>query len=198
MHPTPTRPWSRLLSKESHGNSQFPVLGHGRPRHPEGIAVSVQLPWYRSLWLSAVDDVAASVNGVAIPKESLRFELKGTSYSIAELPSNGKPCGSSPTSPRSIIPLDRVPDAGEKITSRSSSRCACCTCRSCRASMRPAVRHQPRAGRARGRAGMKTLRVAMIGYGFMGAAHSQGWRHGAAGVRPAGRAGDGGHRGPQR
>ena len=46
-------------------------------RHPEGISVSVQLPWYRSLWLSAVDDVAATVNGVAIPKESLRFELQG-------------------------------------------------------------------------------------------------------------------------
>src|SRR5207248_3216813 len=34
---------------------------------------------------------------------------------------------------------------------------------------------QPGAGRARGGAGM-TLRVAMIGYGFMGAAHSVGWR----------------------
>ena len=26
-------------------------------RHPDGLSVSVQLPWYRSLWLSAVDDV---------------------------------------------------------------------------------------------------------------------------------------------
>ena len=55
-------------------------------RHPDGIAVSVQLSWYRSLWLSAVDDVAATVNGVTIPKYSLRFELQGKSFSIAELP----------------------------------------------------------------------------------------------------------------
>ena len=31
-------------------------------RTADGIAVAVQLPWYRSLWLSAVDDVAASVD----------------------------------------------------------------------------------------------------------------------------------------
>ena len=55
-------------------------------RTADGIAVSVQLPWYRSLWLSAVDDVAASVNGVAVPKDDLRFELNGTSYRIEELP----------------------------------------------------------------------------------------------------------------
>src|SRR4029453_6230248 len=40
-----------------------------------------------------------------------------------------------------------------------------------------ALRGQPRAGRARGGARMnEVLRVAMIGHGFMGAAHSQGWR----------------------
>lgn len=36
-------------------------------RTDDGLAVSVQLPWYRSLWLSAVDDVGASVDGVEIP-----------------------------------------------------------------------------------------------------------------------------------
>ena len=32
-------------------------------RRPDGISVAVQLPWYRSLWLSAVDDVAAEGGG---------------------------------------------------------------------------------------------------------------------------------------
>ena len=31
-------------------------------RHPEGVSVSLQLPWYRSLWLSAVDSVTATVD----------------------------------------------------------------------------------------------------------------------------------------
>ena len=64
-------------------------------RREDAIAVAVQLPWYRSLWLSAVDDVAASVNGVPVPQEDLRFELQGRSYRI---------------------PLDHDPEAGEKLT----------------------------------------------------------------------------------
>ncbi len=51
-----------------------------------GIAVSVQLPWYRSLWLSAVDGVEVTVNGVPVPKDRIRFELEGRSYTIDELP----------------------------------------------------------------------------------------------------------------
>src|SRR6476661_2144758 len=39
-----------------------------------------------------------------------------------------------------------------------------------------ALRRQPGGRRAEGSARMNTLRVAMIGHGFMGAAHSQGWR----------------------
>ena len=55
-------------------------------RTDNGLAVSVQLPWYRSLWLSAVDGVAASVDGVPVPTENLRFELEGREYRIEELP----------------------------------------------------------------------------------------------------------------
>ena len=55
-------------------------------RRDDGIAVSVQLPWYRSLWLSAVDGVDASVNGTAIPRDRIRFELGGRSYRVEELP----------------------------------------------------------------------------------------------------------------
>lgn len=84
-------------------------------RHPDGIAVSVQLPWYRSLWLSAVDDVAATINGVAIPKESLRFELQGRSYTIAELPEQWETLWFVADRPDVVIPLERVPEAGEEI-----------------------------------------------------------------------------------
>jgi hypothetical protein len=54
-------------------------------RYQRGLSVSVQLPWYRSLWLSAVRDVAARVNGRDIPKEDLRFVLQDVEYEIDDL-----------------------------------------------------------------------------------------------------------------
>ena len=81
-----------------------------------GIAVSVQLPWYRSLWLSAVDGVAASVNGVEIPTDRLRFELAGKSYRIEELPEQWDTLWFVADRPDVVISLDEVPAAGEKIT----------------------------------------------------------------------------------
>lgn len=81
-----------------------------------GIAVSVQLPWYRSLWLSAVDDVAASVNGVEVPKESLRFELQGKTYRVEELPEQSDTLWFVADRPDVVIPLDHEPAPGEKLT----------------------------------------------------------------------------------
>jgi hypothetical protein len=34
---------------------------------PEGLAIAIQLPWYRSLWLSSVSDIAVIVNGREVP-----------------------------------------------------------------------------------------------------------------------------------
>ncbi len=85
-------------------------------RTDDGIAVSVQLPWYRSLWLSAVDDVAASVNGVEVPKDELRFALNGTSYRIEELPEQSETLWFVADKPEVVIPLDHAPAAGEKLT----------------------------------------------------------------------------------
>ncbi|WP_426322329.1 C-glycoside deglycosidase beta subunit domain-containing protein [Microbacterium sp. E-13] len=85
-------------------------------RTDSGIAVSVQLPWYRSLWLSAVDDVAASVNGAEIPKDSLRFELQGKSYRIEELPEQSETLWFVADKPEVVIDLGRAPEPGEKLT----------------------------------------------------------------------------------
>lgn len=85
-------------------------------RTDEGIAVSVQLPWYRSLWLSAVDDVAATVNGVEIPKDALRFDLQGRSYRIEELPEQSETLWFVADRPDVVIPLEHVPAAGETLT----------------------------------------------------------------------------------
>ena len=85
-------------------------------RTADGIAVAVQLPWYRSLWLSAVDDVAASVNGVEVPKDRLRFELEGRSYRIEELPEQSETLWFVADRPDVVISLDEVPAPGEKLT----------------------------------------------------------------------------------
>jgi hypothetical protein len=85
-------------------------------RRPDGIAVSVQLPWYRSLWLSAVDDVEMTVNGVPVPKDRLRFELEGRSYRVEELPEQSEKLWFVADRPDVVAQLDEVPAPGESIT----------------------------------------------------------------------------------
>ncbi|GAA3756904.1 hypothetical protein GCM10022240_07180 [Microbacterium kribbense] len=85
-------------------------------RIDDGVAVSVQIPWYRSLWLSAVDDVAASVDGVPIPREQLRFELNGRAYRVDELPGQSETLWFVADRPDVVIPLERAPDAGATLT----------------------------------------------------------------------------------
>jgi hypothetical protein len=85
-------------------------------RTDNGIAVALQLPWYRSLWLSAVDDVSASVNGVEVPKDALRFELQGESYRIEELPEQSETLWFVADKPEVVIDLGRAPEPGEKLT----------------------------------------------------------------------------------
>jgi len=53
--------------------------------HPDGFALRLTLPWYRSLWLSSVTSLELTVDGEAIPSTDLRFELEGTSYALDEL-----------------------------------------------------------------------------------------------------------------
>lgn len=84
-------------------------------RTDEGIAVSVQLPWYRSLWLSAVDDVAVMVNGTEVPKDRMRFELQGRSYRIDELREQWDTLWFLQDRPDILIPLDDVPEPGAHV-----------------------------------------------------------------------------------
>ena len=163
-------------------------------RHPEGIAVSVQLPWYRSLWLSAVDDVAATVNGVEIPKESLRFELQGKSYSIAELPGavgnpvvrRGQARGDHPAGPRPRRRRgDRRRGHPHPPPALHADRAACATwATGWRSSGRWCSHDNPARGHDRPR--------------LHGCRPLPGLADGAAGVRSAGRTGNGGHCGPER
>jgi len=85
-------------------------------RREDGIAVSIQLPWYRSLWLSAVDGVDATVNGVPVPRDRLRFELNGRSYRIEELPEQWDTLWFVADRPEVVILRDEAPGAGERLS----------------------------------------------------------------------------------
>ena len=54
--------------------------------HPEGFALSLTLPWYRSLWLSSVTSLQLTLDGEEVPAEDLAFELQGVRYSLDQLP----------------------------------------------------------------------------------------------------------------
>ncbi|MBB3157713.1 hypothetical protein FHS07_001397 [Microbacterium proteolyticum] len=85
-------------------------------RTDDGLAVSVQLPWYRSLWLSAVDDVAVTVNGVTVPKDDIRFSLEGREYRVDELPEQSETLWFVADRPDVLVRLDTPPAAGETVT----------------------------------------------------------------------------------
>lgn len=54
--------------------------------HPDGLAVALTLPWYRSLWLSSVGTLRLTVDGTEVAPADLVFELEGTRFSIDDLP----------------------------------------------------------------------------------------------------------------
>ncbi|MFE5673214.1 DUF6379 domain-containing protein [Agromyces sp. NPDC056523] len=54
--------------------------------HPEGLALSLTLPWYRSLWLSSVSTLRLTIDGEEVPAGDLAFELDGERYALDELP----------------------------------------------------------------------------------------------------------------
>ena len=83
--------------------------------HDDGIAISVQLPWYRSLWLSAVDNVAVKIDGREIPRESLRWELEGKSYTIDELPQQSETLWFIQDRADVVVPLEEKPNPGDSL-----------------------------------------------------------------------------------
>lgn len=53
--------------------------------HPDGLALRLTLPWYRSLWLSSVTSLALTIDGEEIAQDDLRLELHERSYTLDEL-----------------------------------------------------------------------------------------------------------------
>ena len=58
--------------------------------HPERLALSLTIPWYRSLWLSSVSTLKLTVDGQDVPEEDLSLELGGRRYALADLPAQSE------------------------------------------------------------------------------------------------------------
>ncbi|WZH38341.1 MAG: DUF6379 domain-containing protein [Microbacterium enclense] len=58
--------------------------------HPDGLALRLTIPWYRSLWLSSVTSLALTVDGEEVDADDLRFELGDRSYRLDELPAQSE------------------------------------------------------------------------------------------------------------
>ncbi|WP_221584657.1 DUF6379 domain-containing protein [Microbacterium sp. G2-8] len=58
--------------------------------HSEGAALRLQIPWYRSLWLSSVTTITIAIDGSEVPQGDLVLELAGRRYALDELPAQSE------------------------------------------------------------------------------------------------------------
>jgi Domain of unknown function (DUF6379) len=84
-------------------------------RRPEGLGIALTVPWYRSLWLSSVSGIAVAVDGTPVPSDSLRAELAGRSYSVADLPEQWDTLWFIQDRLVVVVPLDEPPAEGEQV-----------------------------------------------------------------------------------
>jgi hypothetical protein len=83
----------------------------------KGFAFYGRLPYYRGLGLSMVEDIAITVDGEAVPREDVRFHVRGKTYTLDQM---------------ETVFDDRW-NFGEqaKIIAVLRCGCGCPTCRSC-------------------------------------------------------------------
>ncbi|WP_433306076.1 C-glycoside deglycosidase beta subunit domain-containing protein [Actinoplanes sp. CA-030573] len=82
---------------------------------PGGLGIAVKIPWYRSLWLSSVSDIAVTVDGVSVPRDELRAELGDRSYRIAELAEQSETLWFLQDRLVVVVPRDEPPAAGDRV-----------------------------------------------------------------------------------
>ena len=84
-------------------------------RRPEGMGIALTVPWYRSLWLSSVSDIAVSVEGREIPTTDLRVELGERTYRVDELADQWDVLWFIQDRLVVVVPLDERPAEGEHV-----------------------------------------------------------------------------------
>jgi sugar phosphate isomerase/epimerase len=81
--------------------------------HPEGLTLKLDIPWYRSLWLSSVTSLSLSIDGEPVADERLSFELDGTRYALADLPQQSETLWFLQDHPMLVVQRDAVAAVGE-------------------------------------------------------------------------------------
>ena len=84
-------------------------------RRPDGLGIALTVPWYRSLWLSSVTDIAVAVEGRAIPKDDLRVELEDRTYRVDELVGQWDVLWFIQDRLVVVVPLDEPPAEGQAV-----------------------------------------------------------------------------------
>jgi hypothetical protein len=82
---------------------------------PDGLAIALTVPWYRSLWLSSVSDIAVLVEGRPIPREDLRVELGQQSFSVDELADQWDTLWFIQDRLVVVVPMDEPPAEGDEV-----------------------------------------------------------------------------------
>ena len=83
-------------------------------RRPEGLGIALTVPWYRSLWLSSVSDIAVSVEGRTIPRDDLRVELRDRTFRVDELQDQWDVLWFIQDRLVVVVPMDEPPAEGDE------------------------------------------------------------------------------------
>ncbi|WP_459385688.1 sugar phosphate isomerase/epimerase family protein [Arthrobacter humicola] len=86
--------------------------------HPDGLALALTLPWYRSLWLSSVSSLRLTVDGQDIPAGNLSLELGGVRYALPDLPAQSETLWYLQEHPLLIATTESPVAVGEQHTVR--------------------------------------------------------------------------------
>jgi hypothetical protein len=54
-------------------------------RLDDGFAVQARLPYYRGLGLSMVEDISVTIDGEKMPRDKLRFSVRGNLWTLDEM-----------------------------------------------------------------------------------------------------------------
>jgi hypothetical protein len=84
-------------------------------RRPDGLGIALTVPWYRSLWLSSVSDIAVAVDSRQIPRDALHVELGGRTYRVDELQDQWDVLWFIQDRLVVVVPLQEPPAPGQEV-----------------------------------------------------------------------------------
>ncbi len=91
------------------------LTDHSLLSRPDGLGIALTVPWYRSLWLSSVTNIAVEIDGRPVPTAELRVELGDKSYQVADLADQWDVLWFIQDRLTVVVPMAAAPPAGEQV-----------------------------------------------------------------------------------